>query len=202
MKASSNAFKTDGTSCNVGNAMGAKPSIRLLPFGAASNSGDAVKNTLFGGWGEESPADPRPPSSRPRSAASTASAAPSGPPPQASARGTGRGAPEAATAPLGSPRDPLGNSGVWASGAQLRAGATGDGGLALGSTLVGLRSDPLPHAHDPGVLDAPLVDHVAPHIALGFEPAGGRGLEMTPILLPAPAPGPRRAGGPWTATGA
>jgi hypothetical protein len=33
MKASSNAFKTDGTSCNVGNTLAARPSVRLLPFG-------------------------------------------------------------------------------------------------------------------------------------------------------------------------
>ena len=51
MNASSNGINTDGSSCNVGNALSGRPSIRLLPFGVASNSGDAVKNALFGGWG-------------------------------------------------------------------------------------------------------------------------------------------------------
>jgi hypothetical protein len=209
LKASSNAFKTDGTSCNVGNVMAAKPSIRLLPFGAASNSGDAVKSALFGGWGEEAGAASGGGDSRPRSAASTSGAG--GTPPLSARSSGGRGGREGGAGPgsarsgLGDPGDPLGNSGVYASGAQLRAGAAAVlGGGA--SALAGLRADPIPHARDPGaVLDhVHVVDHVVPHVALGFDPhgaglaaLGGRGgsssasgnpLEATPILAAAPPP--------------
>jgi hypothetical protein len=72
MKSSSNGINSDGSSCNVGNALSTRPSIRLLPFGVASNSGDAVKNALFSGWGgddadDEPPRSARKPASRPQS---------------------------------------------------------------------------------------------------------------------------------------
>ena len=48
VKASSNGANTDGTSQNIGNALGVRPSIKLLRIGAINNSGAAAKAAIFG----------------------------------------------------------------------------------------------------------------------------------------------------------
>lgn len=48
VKFSSNAARSDGTSSNVGNKLGTRPSVRLLEVGARHSSGAGVRAALFG----------------------------------------------------------------------------------------------------------------------------------------------------------